>query len=88
MQKQAESIKQKIRRTLQLGRAVRFVWQSAKGSTVANGDLIAFQGVLPLQPLHLMKLMVDAVTVGPAAPYKGAAKKTYLCFRVSPAVPP
>ena len=73
MQKQAESIKQKLQRTLQLGRAVRFVWQSAKGSTVANGVLIAVQGVLPLLPLYLMKLMVDGVTAGLAATDKGAA---------------
>ena len=64
MQEQAESIKLKIRRALQLGRAVRFVWQSAKGWTIANGVLIVVQGVLPLLPLYLMKLMVDAVTAG------------------------
>jgi ATP-binding cassette subfamily B protein len=73
MPKQAESIRQKIQRTLQLGRAVRFVWQSAKGSTVANGILTAVQGVLPLLPLYLMKLMVDGVTAGLAAADKGAA---------------
>ena len=73
MQEQAESIKLKIQRALQLGRALRFVWQSAKGSTIANGVLIVVQGVLPLLPLYLMKLMVDAVTAGLAAPDKGAA---------------
>ena len=31
MQEQPESIKLKIKRALQLGRALRFVWQSAKG---------------------------------------------------------
>jgi hypothetical protein len=35
MQEQTESIKLKIQRTLQLGRALRFVWQSAKGWTPA-----------------------------------------------------
>ena len=64
MQEQAESIKLKIRRALQLGRALRFVWQSAKGWTIVNGVLIVVQGVLPLLPLYLMKLMVDAVTAG------------------------
>ena len=73
MQEQAESIKLKIQRALQLGRALRFVWQSAKGWTIANGVLIVVQGVLPLLPLYLMKLMVDAVTAGLAAPDKGAA---------------
>ena len=52
---------------------MRFVWQSAKGWTIANGVLIVVQGVLPLLPLYLMKLMVDAVTAGVAAPDKGVA---------------
>jgi ATP-binding cassette subfamily B protein len=73
MQEKTESIKLKIRRTPQLGRAVRFVWQSAKGWTIANGVLVVVQGVLPLLQLYLMKLMVDAVTAGVAAPDKGAA---------------
>jgi ATP-binding cassette subfamily B protein len=73
MQEQAESKKLKTQRTLQLGRALRFVWQSAKGWTVANGALTAVQGILPLLPLYLMKLMVDAITAAHAAPDKGAA---------------
>ncbi len=72
MQEQAESINLKIRRTLQLGRAVRFVWQSAKGWTIVNGVFLLVQGVLPLLPLYLTKLMVDAVTAGVAAPDKEA----------------
>ncbi|MCJ7563489.1 MAG: ABC transporter ATP-binding protein/permease [Candidatus Aminicenantes bacterium] len=78
MQEQAESIKLKIQRALQLGRAVRFVWQSAKSWTIANGALIVVQGILPLLPLYLMKLMVDAVTAGLAAPDKGAALRHVL----------
>lgn len=78
MQEQAESIKLKIRRALQLGRALRFVWQSAKGWTIANGVLILVQGVLPLLPLYLMKLMVDAVTAGVAAPDKGVVLRHVL----------
>lgn len=78
MQEQAESIKLKIRRALQLGRALRFVWQSTKGSTIANGVLLVVQGVLPLLPLYLMKLMVDAVTAGVAAPDKGVALRHVL----------
>jgi len=62
-----------MQRTLQLGRALRFVWQSAKGWTIANALVVVVQGVLPLLPLYLMKLMVDAVTAGLAAPDKGAA---------------
>ncbi len=62
-----------IQRTLQLQRALRFVWQSAKGWAIANGVLVVVQGVLPLLPLYLMKLIVDAVTAGLVAPDKGAA---------------
>lgn len=72
-QEQAESIPLKIRSALQLGRALRFVWQSAKGWTMANGVLLVVQGVLPLLPLYLMKLMVDAVTAGLATPDKDGA---------------
>src|SRR5450830_412813 len=78
MQAQAESLKLKIQRALQLGRTLRFVWQSAKGWTIVNGVLIVVQGVLPLLPLYLMKLMVDAVTAGVAAPDKGAVLRHVL----------
>lgn len=67
---------------LQLGRALRFVWQSAKGWTMVNGVLLVVQGALPLLPIYLMKLMVDAVTAGLAAPDKGAAFKHVFFFIV------
>ena len=73
MPSQAETKKLKTPRIMQLGRALRFVWQSAKGWTIVNGALVAIQGVLPLLPLVLMKLMVDAITAAHAAPDKGAA---------------
>ena len=72
-QEQTVSARMKIERTLQLGRALRFVWQSAKGWTIANGVLLVVQGVLPLLPLYLTKLLVDAVTAGLVAPDKGVA---------------
>jgi ATP-binding cassette, subfamily B, bacterial len=79
MQEQIKPIKLKIRSTLQqLGRALRFVWRSTKGWTIANGVLMAIQGVLPILQLYLMKLMVDAVTAGVAAPDKGVAFKHVL----------
>src|SRR4030042_5081495 len=61
----------KILRSWQLGRALHFVWQIAKGWTIANGFLVVVQGVLPLLPLYLMKLTVGAVSSGMAAPDKG-----------------
>ena len=73
MQTQIESMMVKIRRALQLGRALRFVWQSAKGWTLVNGVLVVVQGILPLLPLYLMKLLVDGVTAGVTAADKGAA---------------
>jgi ATP-binding cassette, subfamily B, bacterial len=81
-QSQTISVKLKKLRSLQLGRALRFVWQSAKGWTIANGVLLVIQGVLPLLPLYLMKLLVDAVTAGHAAPDKGDAFKQVLFFVV------
>lgn len=73
-QGQAKPNKLNLRGALrQLARAVRLVWQSAKGWTLLNGALVTIQGVLPLIPLYLMKLMVDAVTAGISAPDKGAA---------------
>lgn len=78
MQTQTDSIMMKIRHALQLGRALSFVWQSAKGWTLANGILIVVQGVLPLLPLYLTKLLVDGVTAGVTASDKAAALKHVL----------
>ncbi len=78
IKERAAALKQKIQRALQLRRAVRFVWQSAKGLTLANGVLTLLQGVWSLLPLYLMKLMVDAVTAGVAAPDKGVVLRQVL----------
>ncbi|MFA6146744.1 MAG: ABC transporter ATP-binding protein [bacterium] len=40
---------------------------------MASGVLLVAQGVLPLLPLYLMKLIVDAVAAGLASPDKGVA---------------
>lgn len=58
---------------LRLGRALRLVWQSGPGWTTARVALLMVQGVLPLLSLYLMKLVVDAVTTGLAAPDKRVA---------------
>jgi ATP-binding cassette subfamily B protein len=73
MKEQTVPAKLKIRRILEIKRALNFVWQSAKGWTMANGVLLVAQGMLPLLPLYLMKLMVDAVTAGLMAPDKRMA---------------
>jgi ATP-binding cassette subfamily B protein len=82
IQEQTVSARLKIPRTLQLERALRVVWQSAKGWTIASGALLVVQGVLPLLPLYLMKLMVDAATAGLAAPDKGAVVRQVLLLAV------
>jgi ATP-binding cassette subfamily B protein len=66
----APSITEKIRQSLHLERALLLVWQSAPGWTVINFGLILLQGLLPLASLYLLKLVVDAVTAGIAAPDK------------------
>ena len=63
----AKTIKEKIRHSLHLERALRLVWQSAPGWTAANFGLILIQGLLPLVSLYLMKLIVDGVTAGLAS---------------------
>jgi ATP-binding cassette subfamily B protein len=64
---------QKIRQSLRLDRAVRFVWQAAPSWTIASLVLVVIQGALPLLALYLMKLIVDAVTFSLGAPDKVAA---------------
>jgi len=61
-----------VRRILHLERALRLVWQSGPGWTIASLALVFVQGALPLLSLYLMKLVVDAVAAGPAAADKGA----------------
>jgi ATP-binding cassette subfamily B protein len=55
---------QKIRGLMQLHRALILVWDSAKAWTTAGLGLMAIQAFLPLLPLYLIKLIVDAVTAG------------------------
>jgi ATP-binding cassette subfamily B protein len=68
-----ESAKLKIQQALRLDFALRLVWQSAPGWTIASLALLVVQGALPLVSLYLMKLVVDAVTTAVAAPDKGVA---------------
>ena len=68
-----EPAKLKIQQALRLDFALRLVWQSAPGWTVASLALVVVQGVLPLASLYLMKLVVDTVTTGLVATDKAAA---------------
>ena len=76
--KPAKTVKEKIRHSLHLERSLRLVWQSAPGWTAANFGLIFIQGLLPLASLYLMKLIVDAVTSGVAAPAKSGVLRGVL----------
>jgi len=60
----------KLNRVWRLKRALHLVWQSTPGWTIASVVLFIVQGVLPLLSLYLIKLIIDAVTVGVAAPEK------------------
>jgi len=64
---------EKIKRSLQLERAVRFVWQAGSGWAVASVVLVMLQGLLPLLALYLVKLIVDAVVGALAMPEATAA---------------
>ena len=44
-----------------IGRAVSLVWQSSRGLTIANLCLTVVQGLLPLIPLYLMKVLIDSI---------------------------
>ncbi len=61
-------IRDRLRHTLRLSRAVRLVWRSSPGYTLSNIGLIIVQGVLPLISLYLMKLIVDGVAAAITSP--------------------
>ncbi len=83
----AQTLKERIKHSLHLERALRLVWQSAPGWTVANFGLILIQGLLPLVSLYLMKLIVDAVTAGLLSPEKtDSLKKVTLLILLAAAV--
>lgn len=80
MKAQPGAIVTKLSSPLYLGRAIRFVWMSAKGLTAANGFLLLIQGGLPMASLYLMKLTVDAVAAGVTSTGKANAFRQVLMF--------
>jgi ATP-binding cassette subfamily B protein len=66
-------LKQAIAQTLRLEQALRLVWKSAPGWTLANAGLVVAQGLLPLAGLYLLRQIVNAVTAGLSNPDKQAA---------------
>ncbi len=57
--------------TSRLRRALRLVWESGPGWTVACVTLLVVRATLPLAGLYAMKLVIDAVVIGVAASDKG-----------------
>jgi len=62
------SIKERLRRTLHLKRAMAIVWESGPRYVILSGLLLLVQGLMPLVSLYLIKLVVDEVTLSLAAP--------------------
>ncbi|MEM7758998.1 MAG: ABC transporter ATP-binding protein [Cyanobacteria bacterium P01_A01_bin.40] len=63
-----ETIKNKLKVALRFLPALRLVWQSSPGWTIARLILIWFQGLLPLAMIYLAKLVIDSVTTNLQAP--------------------
>lgn len=57
-----KGVKERFRRTLALGPALRTVWESAPRLTLVNLGLVIVQAGLPLAALYLTKLIVDALS--------------------------
>lgn len=60
--KASQAIKEKIKVAFRFLPALRLVWQSSPGWTIARLILVVFQGLLPLVMIYLAKLIVDTVT--------------------------
>ena len=67
------SIREKLHHIVRVERAVRLVWASGPGWTIASAALVIFQGILPLVSLYLIKLVIDAVSAGLTAPDRDVA---------------
>lgn len=69
-------VRTKVREMFRLKLALRLVWQSASGLTLANAGCILLQGPLPLLSLYVLKRVIDAVTTGVVSPDQSGALKT------------
>lgn len=70
-----KTFRYKVKRLLNLKRALRLVWQSAPGWALTNVPLLLIQGALELLALYLMKLMIEAVALGLKTFHQGIAFK-------------
>ena len=74
------SIKQRLRHTIRLDRAIRFVWQAGPGWFICSTVLVLLQGIVPLIAIYLMKLIVDSVTASIGASDSAAAFRDVLFY--------
>ena len=58
----SQIIKEKIQSALLFIPALRLVWQSSRGWTIARIILVIIQGIIPLASIYLAKLIIDTVT--------------------------
>ena len=68
-----ESTKTKIPGAFHIKNAIKLVWKSSAGLTIASISLVIVQSIFPLLSIYLMKLIVDAVTEGMTVPNKEEA---------------
>ena len=73
-------LKEKFVSSFRLLPALRLVWQSSRGWTMARVGLTLMQGILPLISIYLAKLVVDTVAVGLTAADKEMAFERVLLF--------
>lgn len=73
-----KTIKQKINQTLRLIPALRLVWQSSPGWTIARIVLLTIQGILPVISIYLSKLIIDAVAANLSLADKAVAFRNVL----------
>ncbi|MBC2717404.1 MAG: ABC transporter ATP-binding protein [Desulfobacteraceae bacterium] len=74
------SLKKRLRHTVRLDRAIRFVWQAGPGWLISSSVFVVLQGVLPLIALYLMKLIVDSVTASISAQDSAAALREVIFY--------
>jgi ATP-binding cassette, subfamily B, bacterial len=59
----SQTIKNKLKVALRFLPALRLVWQSSPGWTIARLVLVVVQGLMPLALIYLAKLIIDTVTI-------------------------
>ncbi|MEN9520534.1 MAG: hypothetical protein RLZZ381_3122, partial [Cyanobacteriota bacterium] len=61
--KSLSTIKNKFKVAIRFLPALRLVWQSSPGWTIARLALVVVQGLMPLALIYLAKLIIDTVTI-------------------------